>query len=91
MVGATKSFIRNPFIWNSIKLGIFGALIALVGLAFVVVYLDKNIPTLELLKDYMTLIYLGGGVLLAAFLITWLSTFAATQRFLNLQTDELYY
>ena len=91
MVGATKSFIRKPFIWNSIKLGIFGAIIALIGLAFVVFYLDKYIPTLELISDYITLLYLGLGVLLIAFLITWLSTFAATQRFLNLQTDELYY
>lgn len=91
MVGATKSFIRKPFIWNSIKLGIIGAVISLIGLAFVVYYLDKYIPTLELITDYITLIYLGGGVVLTAFLITWLSTFAATQRFLNLQTDELYY
>lgn len=91
MVGATKSFIRRPFIWNSIKLGIIGALIALVGLGFVVYHLDKEVPTLDLIKDYITLIYLGTGVLVVAFLITWLSTFAATQRFLNLQTDELYY
>lgn len=91
MVGATKSFIRKPFIWNSIKLGIIGALISLIGLAFVIVYLDKLVPTLELLNDYITLIYLGAGVLVVAFLITWLSTFAATQRFLNLQTDDLYY
>ena len=91
MVGATKSFIRRPFIWNSIQLGIVGAILALIGLSFVIYYLDKYIPTLELISDYITLIYLGGGVLAVAFLITWLSTFAATQRFLNLQTDELYY
>lgn len=91
MVGATKSFIRRPFIWNSIKLGLVAAVIALVGLAFVIYYLDKHLPTLALIADYTTLIYLGTGVLLVAFLITWLSTFAATQRFLNLQTDELYY
>jgi cell division transport system permease protein len=91
MVGATKSFIRRPFIWNSIRLGIFGALISLIGLAFVIYYIDQKIPTLALLNDYVTLAYLGGGVLAVAFLITWLSTFFATQRFLNLQTDELYY
>lgn len=91
MVGATKGFIRRPFIWNSIRLGIFGAFISLIGLAFVIYYVDQKIPTLALLNDYATLAYLGGGVLAVAFLITWLSTFFATQRFLNLQTDELYY
>ncbi|MEN8856491.1 MAG: permease-like cell division protein FtsX [Flavobacteriaceae bacterium] len=91
MVGATKGFIRRPFIWSSIRLGFFGAFISLLGLAFVIYYLDQKIPTLQLLKDYITLAYLGGGVLIISFMITWLSTFFATQRFLNLQTDELYY
>ncbi|MGK0326049.1 MAG: cell division transport system permease protein [Polaribacter sp.] len=91
MVGATKRFIRKPFIWRSIKLGMIGALLALIGLAVVIYYLDKYIPSLDLLKDYLSLAYLVGGVLLSAFIITWVSTFFATQRFLNLKTDELYY
>lgn len=91
MVGATKSFIRKPFIWRSIKLGMIGAILALIGLATVIYYIDKYAPSLQLIKDYYTLGYLVGGVVLSAFIITWLSTFFATQRFLNLQTDELYY
>ena len=91
MVGATKSFIRKPFIWRSIKLGLIGVLIALIGLTIVIFYLDKYAPSLKLLEDYLTLGYLAAGVFLSAFIITWLSTFFATQRFLNLQTDELYY
>ncbi|APG66143.1 cell division protein FtsX [Tenacibaculum todarodis] len=91
MVGATKRFIRKPFIWQSIKLGVLASVIALLGLAAVIYYVDKFIPALELTKDYVSLGYLVGGVLLTAFIITWISTFFATQRFLNLQTDELYY
>lgn len=91
MVGATKSFIRRPFIWRSIKLGMIGAFIALIGLSLFVYYLDIYAPSLELINDYTTLGYLVGGVLISAFIITWVSTFLATQRFLNLQTDELYY
>ena len=91
MVGATKSFIRRPFIWRSIKLGMIGAFIALIGLGIVVYYLDKYIPSLDFLEDYITLGYIAIGVILSAFIITWISTFFATQRFLNLKTDELYY
>ena len=91
MVGATKGFIRKPFIWQSIKLGFLGAILALIGLAIVIYYIDKYIPSLGLLKDYISLGYLAGGVFLSAFIITWISTFFATQRFLNLKTDELYY
>jgi cell division transport system permease protein len=91
MVGATKSFIRRPFIWQGIKLGLIGAFLALIALGVVIYYLDKFAPSLGMLKDYISLGYLVGGVLGSAFIITWLSTFFATQRFLNLQTDELYY
>ena len=91
MVGATKSFIRKPFIIQSIKLGFIGAFVALIGLGIVIYYLDKYIPSLDFLKDYVTLTYLTVGVLVGSFIITWLSTFFATQRFLNLKTDELYY
>lgn len=91
MVGATKSFIRRPFILQSIKLGILAAVLALIGLAVIIYNLDKNIPTLELLKDYISLGYVAAVVVIIAFVLTWLSTFFATQRFLNLQTNDLYY
>ncbi len=91
MVGATKSFIRRPFILQSIKLGLLAAVLALIGLAVIIYNLDKNIPTLELLKDYISLGYVAAVVVVIAFVLTWLSTFFATQRFLNLQTNDLYY
>jgi cell division transport system permease protein len=91
MVGATKGFIRKPYIWQSIKLGFIGALIALIGLSVVIYYIDKFAPSLQLITDYITIAYLFFGVLLAAFIITMISTFFAAQRFLNLQTNQLYY
>ena len=54
MVGATKSFIRKPFIWQGIKLGFIGAFIALIGVGVVVYYIDVFAPSLRLLKDYIT-------------------------------------
>jgi len=91
MVGATKSFIRKPFIWNGIQLGFIGAIMALIGLGIVIYYIDQKIPTLKLTTDYITLAYLSGGILIVAFIISWLSTYFATQRFLNLQTEKIYY
>ncbi len=91
MVGATKSFIRRPFIWKSIKLGMLGAFISLAGMAGVLYYLNESFPELDLLSDKVLLIGLFAGVFLTGIVITWLSTFFATQRFLNLRTDELYY
>lgn len=91
MVGATKSFIRKPFIWKSVKLGMVGAVLALIGMGAILYYMDKTFPELNLLSDTLLLIGLFAGVFLMGIVITWLSTYFATQRFLNLKTDELYY
>lgn len=91
MVGATKSFIRVPFILQSVKLGIAGALVSIAGLVAFISYLNKNIPELELFSDVNLLAIVFFGIIGLGILITWLSTFFATQRFLNLRSDELYY
>ena len=91
MVGATKRFIRRPFVWKSVKLGILGSIVALLGMGVVLYYSNKTFPELELLEDPIWLTVVFVGVFLIGVLITWISTFLATQRFLNLRTDELYY
>ena len=91
MVGATKGFIRRPFIWKSVKLGFIGIVLALVGVSFVLYYLDKSFDELGILEDLINIGIVYGAVLLIGILITWISTYFATQRFLNLKTDELYY
>jgi cell division transport system permease protein len=91
MVGATKRFIRLPFIWKSVRLGMLGALLAMVGMGIVLYYLNKSFPELQLLHDKLLLILLFAFIFFMGLFITWISTFFATQRFLNLRTDELYY
>jgi cell division transport system permease protein len=90
MVGATKSFIREPFIWRSIKLGLIGSVLAVLALIGTLVYLDSNFPNLGILEAPLQIGLVLLGVIVVGILITWISTFFATQRFLNLRTDELY-
>ncbi len=91
MVGATKAFIRRPFIWTNVQLGMLGAFLAMVALAGLLYYLDTIFPELNLFSDPVMLAILFGGVFVLGILISLISTFFATQRFLNLRTDELYY
>ncbi|MBW2960462.1 cell division protein FtsX [Mesonia aestuariivivens] len=91
MVGATKGFIRRPFIWKSVRLGVIGAIIALAGMGGVLYYVNQSFPQLYILADRNLLIGLFAAVFFIGIIISWISTFFATQRFLNLQTDELYY
>ncbi|MGF1556596.1 cell division protein FtsX [Paucihalobacter sp.] len=91
MVGATKTFIRRPFVYKSVQLGIIGALLALAAMAVVLYYLNQSFPELQLLNEPLLLVALFVGIFLLGIIITWMSTFIATQRFLNLKTDQLYY
>ncbi len=91
MVGATKRFIRRPFIWSGIKLGVLGAILAMLALLGLSYYIALKIPEINLLKDVEILAIVFVGVLFLGIFITWISTFFATRRFLNLKTDELYY
>jgi cell division transport system permease protein len=90
MVGATKAFIRKPFIMRSIKLGMLGAGLAIIALLGVLGYLQSNFPNIGILDDKLLIGSVLLGILALGILITWLSTYFATQRFLNLRNDELY-
>lgn len=90
MVGATKAFIRKPFVWRGIKLGLIGSLLAIAVLLWFVSYLDEAFPMLNIWEDWIPTAIVFAGVLVFGIIITSISTFFATQRFLNLRTDDLY-
>lgn len=90
MVGATKSFIRKPFIQRSVYLGLIGSALAIVALIGVLIYIQTTFPSLGILEDKLAIATVLVGVLVLGVVITWISTFFATQRFLNLRTDDLY-
>lgn len=90
MVGATKSFIRKPFIQRSVYLGLIGSVLAILALIGVLTYIEVNFPNLGILGDKISIAIVLGGVLVLGVVITYISTYFATQRFLNLRTDDLY-
>ncbi|HEX8018252.1 MAG TPA: permease-like cell division protein FtsX [Flavobacterium sp.] len=90
MVGATKAFIRKPFVVRSVKLGMLGAGLAIIALIALLMYVETNFPGLGILEDKALIGLVLVGVFGLGVLITWVSTHFATQRFLNLRTDDLY-
>lgn len=91
MVGATKQFIRRPFVMRNIRLGILGALLGISANTLLIYYLNASFPELKLFHYPLELAVLFLCILLIGIFITWISTHLATQRFLNLKTDQLYY
>ena len=90
LVGATKSFIRRPFILSHLSLGIISSFLALTALNFLLWEINKRFPELEIMHQTSELMIVFGSVLILGISITGVSTFFATQRYLNLKTDAVY-
>ena len=90
LVGATKSFIRRPFILSHLSLGIISSFLALTALIFLLWEVNKKFPELEIMQQTSELMIVFGSVLILGIGITGVSTFFATQRYLNLKTDAVY-
>jgi cell division protein ftsX len=91
LVGATRSFIRRPFLWTNVRLGILSALIAIALFYLSLLAIVKSYPEFNILMDTGTLSIVFISIITIGILISWLSTYFATQRFLNLNTNDLYY
>ncbi len=90
LVGATKGFIRKPFILYGIWHGILGALIAIIILLGTLSLAYKEIPDLIILRNYtefgcIFVILIGLGIFISGF-----STFLAVSKFLRLKIYNLY-
>jgi cell division transport system permease protein len=72
------------------RLGILSSLFAISGLAIVFIKINQRFPELKMLDQPLELGIVFGGVLVLGIGITGLSTFFATQRYLNLKSDAIY-
>ena len=90
LVGATKSFIRRPFIKTHLLMGFIGGIIALGGLGIVIFEMEQRFPELKILENPFEPALIFAVVLALGLGITLISTFFATQRYLNLKSDAVY-
>ncbi len=89
LVGATKSFIRRPFIKTHLLMSTIGAIIAMLGMALVLYEMEKRFPELQIFENPLEPAVVFAGVFLLGLGITIISTFFATQRYLNLKSDAV--
>ena len=90
LVGAKKSFIRKPFILNNMLLGFISSLISLGALSYLIFEIDRQFPELKIFNQTNELVIIYLIVMMFGIIISGLSTFFATQRYLNLKTNTNY-
>lgn len=90
LVGATKSFIRAPFLVQAVFQGLFSALLATLMLVRILFFVRSEFAQLfEVFRLDMLLIVIGVEIL-AGVLICVVSTALVVGRLVSLSKDELY-
>jgi cell division transport system permease protein len=91
LVGATRGFIRRPFIIQSALQGLLAALVAM-GLLLGLLYLiEKEFLLLFSFESTYLLVLLGASIIITGVLINIISTFFSVNRYLSISEDQLYY
>ncbi len=91
LVGATNRFIRAPFIRQSIKFGVIGALAANILLFVLMLSYAPELTGIIDLADFSIFGYVFVAVMFLGVLISWTSTYIAVNKFIRLKFDELFY
>lgn len=91
LVGATRSFIRMPFIAKSALHGIYGAIIACFMLLAIFFSYQSELKSFIDFQNPTSLALLVAGIFLCGILITVVSTYFAVNKFLRMKFDQLFY
>lgn len=90
LVGATSNYIRRPFLWQAIGMGVVSGIIAM-ALLFVLFYaLNNLIDSIEISYDIQTFLMLLVSLLTLGIIITLVSTWFALNKYLRMKLDDLY-
>lgn len=91
LVGATKSFIRGPFLVRAAFLGLFSAVVALMLLVGVLFYVRSEFSQLFTIFTLDKLLIVMLIVIASGLVICLLSTYMVVNKLVSLSKDELYY
>ena len=91
LVGATKGFIRKPFMFTGIIQGLYSSFLAIALLIGFIYWLQNQLVGIISLQDYDLMGILFLIVLALGLIISLISTFFAVNKYLRLKSNDLYY
>jgi cell division transport system permease protein len=90
LVGATRGFIRRPFLGRAFFFGALAGIIASALLLGLIEYAKANVDGFAALQNYELLLVLFAGLVVFGALLSFFSTLRAVNKYLNMTLDELY-
>ena len=91
LVGATRSFIRAPFLVQAAFQGVFAAFIAIIALVIMMYFMRSEFQQLFEIFRLDLLLTVIGIVLASGLAICLVSTWMVVNKLVSLKKDELYY
>ena len=91
LVGATKSFIRAPFLVQSLFQGVFAAFVAIMAIVVMLYFIRSEFQQLFEVFRLELLLVVMGIVVGSGIIICSLSTWLVVNKLVSLKKDELYY
>ncbi|MCH4895479.1 FtsX-like permease family protein [Marinilabiliaceae bacterium JC040] len=90
LVGAKNSFIRLPFLVNSIWQGIISALFAIIILIICIYFTYEQFSVIKSLLNIDILAIMSVSILVMGIILSYISTLLSVNKFLNKDINELY-
>ena len=91
LVGATRRFIRKPFMRGATMQGLVSSLLALLVLAGVLELLRRSFPQIFAVFETKSLIIVALTVVVCGIVICTVSTYFVVNKLVSLDKDRLYY
>lgn len=91
LVGATRAFIRKPFLVQSAFHGLLASLIAMSLLMGLLYLIEREFFLMFSSGSTELLVLLGVSIMSTGILISIISTFFSVNRYLSISEDKLYY
>jgi cell division transport system permease protein len=91
LIGATRGFIRRPFLVQSAIHGLIAALVAMCLLSGMLYLIEKEFFLLFTFRNTNLLVLLALSLIVTGVIINIISTFFSVNRYLSISEDQLYY
>lgn len=91
LVGATRSFVRRPFLVQSAFHGLLAALIAMSLLMGLIYLIEKEFFMMVSVDSINLLLLLAAAIIVTGILMNIISTYFSVNRYLSISEDKLYY
>lgn len=90
LVGATKGFVRRPFVFKGFVQGVLGGILAIIMLAGLLYLGNIHIPIMVNFDYILEISILLAGIFLLSILFTILVSLYSVNKYIKINTDRLY-